>query len=98
MSFHPRFAFHFFCALLVTLILLPAVFAQTPTGTVVGTITDPAGAAITNANIIIRDTATGATRTTVTSSTGAYQFPTLRPSIYEIAVEAPSFHEHCRER
>jgi Carboxypeptidase regulatory-like domain len=66
-------------------------FAQIPTGTVVGTVTDPVAAAIPNATVIIRDTTTGAARTTVTSSSGAYQFATLRPSIYEVAVEAPGF-------
>src|SRR5262249_45544062 len=91
MFFRPRFVFHFFCTLLVTLVLLPAAFAQTPTGTVVGTITDPAGAAIPGATVTIQDVAPGATRTTTTSHTGAYQFATLLPSAYQVSVEAAGF-------
>src|SRR5215469_16208384 len=43
MSFRPRFTFHIFSTLVVTLILLLAASAQNPTGAVVGTITDPQG-------------------------------------------------------
>jgi hypothetical protein len=90
MSVRHRIAAFVLSFSLLALFALGAV-AQTPTGTVVGTVTDPGGAAIPNATVIIRDVATGAARSTVTSSTGAYQFPTLRPSTYEVAVEAPGF-------
>src|SRR5260370_21604730 len=67
--------------------------AQTPTGTVVGTIFDQNGAAIPSAHITISDVATGTARATASSPVGAYEFTTLRPSNYDITVEAPGFNK-----
>jgi len=77
--------------LVVISFLTISLFAQTPTGTVVGTITDSSGAALPNATVTIRDIGTGTTRTTVSSNVGAYEFTTLHPSNYEITVEATGF-------
>lgn len=65
--------------------------AQTPTGTVVGTITDETGAVLPGAAINIRDVATDSVRNTTTSSAGAYEFSTLRPGTYEVSAEAKGF-------
>jgi hypothetical protein len=70
-----------------------STFAQSPTGTIVGTVTDSTGAALPNANVTIRDVSTGTTRTTVSSQAGAYEFAALHPSTYEVAVEATGFHK-----
>lgn len=67
------------------------VSAQEAGGTIVGTVSDPAGAAVTNANVDIRNTATGLARTTTTTSDGVYVAPNLIPGTYEITVTAPGF-------
>src|SRR5260370_41113664 len=76
--------------LVVISFLTISLFAQTPTGTVVGTITDSTGATLPNATITIRDAAIGSARTTVSSNAGAYEFTTLHPSTSEITVEPTS--------
>ncbi len=46
--------------------------AQTVTGTVQGTVTDPNGAVVTNAEVVIRNVETGQERTLTTNSDGFY--------------------------
>ena len=65
--------------------------AQRDLGTVTGTITDPQGAAIPNAKIIIKNDATGVVSETVTTDTGSYSRPALIPGTYTVTVEAPGF-------
>jgi hypothetical protein len=50
----------FFIALSVLLVLSPSAFAQTATGRIVGTITDPSGAVIAGAKVTVTNTATSA--------------------------------------
>ena len=68
-------------------------FAQTDTGTIVGTVTDPTGAVVTGAAVTVTHTATGAKRTTTTSSTGTYTVTDLPPGTYEILISASGFAE-----
>jgi hypothetical protein len=88
-----RFSLWFVYTILILCFATLSIFAQSPTGTIVGTITDSTGAALPNANVTIRDISTGTTRTTVTSGAGAYEFATLHPSTYEVSVEATGFHK-----
>ena len=66
-------------------------FGQAGTGTVTGTVTDPAGAVIANANVEVRNTETNAPYPTVTTDTGAYTVPRLPPGPYTVTVTAPGF-------
>lgn len=65
--------------------------AQTYNGAIRGSITDPHGAAITDASITLTDETTHQIRTTGTDSAGAYAFNALRPSTYSLHVGATSF-------
>ena len=66
--------------------------AQTlTTGQVRGQIADPSGAGVPAANVELRDTTTGATRTTTTNSEGQYIFPQVPPGVYSVTVTAPAF-------
>jgi len=47
--------------------------AQNTTGTIVGTVTDPSGAAVPKANVTITNKGTNDTRLAVSSATGEYQ-------------------------
>ena len=82
-------------ALLVSLALaLPAsVFGQASAinGEITGTVTDPSGAAISNAAVQIGNTDTGFKLSTKTGETGLYRFTVLPLGTYEIAVQAPGF-------
>lgn len=65
--------------------------AQTPYGTIVGTVTDPTGAVIPGANITIINEATRLSRETTTDERGDYRVPSLLPGSYTVEVTAPGF-------
>jgi hypothetical protein len=65
--------------------------AQNITGTIQGTVTDPQGAAVPNANVSIKNVATGDTRTAVTSSQGFYAVPELQVGTYSVTIKQPNF-------
>ena len=60
-------------------------------GKVVGSITDSSGAAVPQANIALTNTNTNALRSTVTTESGNYSFPSLPPGTYDIRVEHTGF-------
>jgi hypothetical protein len=61
------------------------------TASLSGTITDPAGAAIPNAQVVAKNQATGVESTTESDASGAYQFPSLPIGAYRIQVTATNF-------
>ncbi len=75
----------------VCLLTLTAMWAQTATTSLHGTVSDPKGAVITGATVTISNPATGFTRTTKTDSQGAYQFLELPPAKYDVEVSAAGF-------
>jgi hypothetical protein len=58
---------------------------------IVGTITDPSGAAIPKAKVTATDTAKGISRTIFSDEHGEYRLNGLAPSTYDVTVEATSF-------
>jgi hypothetical protein len=77
-----------FLAIAALSIVLPA---QTPTGTITGTVTDNTGAVVPNAKITIVNKATEISRATLSSSEGLYSAPALQPGDYEVRCEMPGF-------
>ncbi len=68
-----------------------SLLAQTTTGSVNGTVTDPSGAVIPNASVVVINTATGV-RTPVTSNeAGVYSARFLPIGPYRVEVTAPGF-------
>jgi hypothetical protein len=72
------------------------VVAQTTMGTITGLVTDSSQAVIPGANVIARNTATGAEARTTTSSTGNYVLPSLPIGSYEVTVSATGFKSWTR--
>src|SRR6266487_3091937 len=60
-------------------------------GTILGTVTDPAGAVLSNARVDVTNIATNVTNQTQTTSSGDFTLPFLPPGTYRITVEAPGF-------
>src|SRR5215467_12244334 len=60
-------------------------------GSLVGTVTDPAGAVIPNAKVTATEVGTGFSRTATTDSEGRYVLASLRPAQYDITVAAAGF-------
>lgn len=67
------------------------IWSQTETGQITGTVTDPAGAIVPNANVKVVSTATDAARTTTTSGAGDFAVGNLLPGEYSVTVTAPGF-------
>ena len=73
----------------------PAAHAQT-TGRITGIITDPSDAVIHGAAITVRNTETGATRTTTTNASGQYFVLDLPIGEYRVTASNPNFREAAR--
>src|SRR5262245_2937469 len=77
----------FLSVLIVTLILGGLSSAQIKSGTIVGTVTDPSGAVVPGADIIVTDQGTNVASTTVSDKSGAFTVPYLQTAIYTVTVE-----------
>jgi hypothetical protein len=77
--------------LFALLFLSISAFAQRDLGTIVGTVTDPLGAVIANVKITITEDATGLSYELLTSSTGDFIRPALKPGTYTVTAEAKGF-------
>src|SRR6201987_656618 len=72
----------------------PSLMAQSlVSGDVTGTVTDPSGAVVPDASVTLNNDATGAARTTITNSNGAYRFSLLPPGNYTVNVTAEGFNK-----
>ena len=81
--------------LVATLFALP-VSAQTSTGTLRGYIRSAGGAAVADAQVVARNTATNQQRGALTSAAGAYSLGGLRPGSYEVSVRRIGFSPQTR--
>jgi hypothetical protein len=81
-----------FILLVMLLAGIPNAKGQTSsTGQIVGEVTDPTGAVIHGATVIVSEPSTGTTRTAISNSVGRYTVPLLPPGTYEVKVTAPGF-------
>jgi Carboxypeptidase regulatory-like domain len=67
--------------------------AQTTTGAIIGNISDPSGASISRASVIVVNSSTSVTNTTQTNASGEYSFLSLQPGTYTLMVTAAGFRE-----
>jgi carboxypeptidase family protein/peptidase M1-like protein len=72
-------------------ISLGIVSSQSQTGIISGSVKDPNGAAVTGAQITVRNEATGETRNTVTNNQGQFKVDGLTPGGYKITINQPGF-------
>jgi len=66
-------------------------FAQTSSGFISGNVVDPSGAAVIGAVVTIANPVSGLTRTTVSDSTGHFQFGNLQYNNYHLTSSASGF-------
>ena len=69
----------------------PALAQGETTSAIVGTVTDPSGAAIPHATVTITNNETGLKRSAATDSSGRFDFPQLKPGPYSVRAEADHF-------
>jgi hypothetical protein len=79
------------CGIVCFLLCAVSVAAQTSTGTIRGAVSDPAGAMLPNALVIIRQTETNLERRLTTNAEGLYNADNLPPGEYEVKVEVSGF-------
>ncbi len=65
--------------------------AQAVSGTILGSVSDASGAAVSGVKIAITHMQTGLTRLVTSDSQGEYVAPSLPPGLYNISAEAPGF-------
>src|SRR5271156_4131202 len=73
------------------LVALSTVAYGQGSATIVGTVTDPTGAVVANANLTITNVGAGFGRTTTSNSTGNYSAPELTPGHYLVLAEPAGF-------
>jgi hypothetical protein len=72
-------------------LILTASLAIAQTGSILGTVTDKSGAVIQDAQVTVRNLATGATRTITSSGTGSFNLTSLPVGAYDITITKTGF-------
>ena len=87
------------CFAPVTIFVLPlllssAVYSQTTTGRILGSVHDSQDAAIVGAKVTVTDVLRGITRVIATDETGEYVAADLQPSTYKVFIEVKGFNSY----
>jgi hypothetical protein len=77
--------------LMIGLLSVAPLLAQSPNATITGLVLDPSGAVIAGAEIVVVNDATGVQYTTKTNGEGIYVVPSLPPGSYRIQVSNSGF-------
>jgi hypothetical protein len=78
-------------AVVLVLSLGMAAWGQTFRGAINGTVTDPSGALVSDAQVTATEKSTGVVHTTVTTSGGEFSFQDINPGAYVVSVVAKGF-------
>src|SRR5580693_2210858 len=76
----------------VALLLVSSAWAQ-ENAVITGTVSDPTGAVVPNAEITLTNPATGQVRKTTTNTSGVYVFNSLGVGQFSLTATAPGFHK-----
>ena len=85
------------CAALLVVAFALAATAQSNKGTITGTVTDPNGAVVKDAKVVVTNVADGQTREASTSDDGTYAIPALDPGVYRVTIDASGFSQSVIE-
>ena len=77
--------------LLVFTFSAPQLHAQAVGATLTGTVTDQSGGVVSNAEISIKNNATGDVRPVTSNADGIYSAPNLQPGVYTVTITASGF-------
>lgn len=81
---------------LLALFVATSALAQVVNGTISGTVTDPSGAVISGANVLVHNDDTGVQRKLTTSGAGTFTAPTIPIGTYTITIDAAGFGSYKR--
>ncbi|HZC23898.1 MAG TPA: carboxypeptidase-like regulatory domain-containing protein, partial [Candidatus Binatia bacterium] len=79
------------CRCAIFSVLVSLAFGQGGRGTINGTVQDPSGALIQDAQVTVKNLLTGSVTTLATTTDGHYAAPFLQPGKYEISVAKQGF-------
>jgi hypothetical protein len=91
-----RFLYRSLFGVLLAALTSSVAMAQTFSGTIAGTVTDPSGAVVRGAQLQLQNLATKDTRVETSGSNGEYIFTNLLPGTYEISATATGFKDFLR--
>jgi hypothetical protein len=77
--------------LLLVLLHTTILRSQSSTGTIVGTVTDSTGAAVSEARVVVKSLGTGQEQSATTDSAGGYTIPNLQIGNYSVTVDRTGF-------
>jgi Carboxypeptidase regulatory-like domain/TonB dependent receptor-like, beta-barrel len=80
--------------LLLSLVFATIGYAQIKSAALTGTVTDPSGAVIPGAGVVVIQQATNVHSTTKTTGAGQFTVPYLAPGQYGVQVSAPGFKQY----
>src|SRR5688500_5260187 len=85
-------------ALALVLVVAPAprAYSQAVSATILGTVTDPTGAVVPQAQVTVTEEQTGIARHAATNDEGLFSFPYLGPGTYRVEVERTGFKKSIR--
>jgi Carboxypeptidase regulatory-like domain len=78
------------------LLVAGAAWSQDARGTVLGRVSDPSGALIPGAQVIVTNVAMGTKTVITTNAEGYYVAPLLPPGVYQVEASAPGFKKALR--
>ena len=76
---------------LVCLAFAVSLSAQIQSGRIVGTVTDPNGAVVPNAKVVITNTGTNEAQSLASNGSGDFALTPVNPGIYRVTITAPGF-------
>jgi hypothetical protein len=80
-----------FVPIVLSFFALTAAWAQSSTSTILGSVVDAQGGAVSGATVSLINEGTNDQRTATTDSTGGFLIPNLLPGTYTAKVESPGF-------
>lgn len=92
-STSPWITLSLFASLFLVTWIAPCARAQSSSGTVAGIITDPSGAAVPGATVVLIDDSTGAARVVQSNSVGRYIFLSVNLGTYDLTVSKQGFQQ-----
>jgi hypothetical protein len=84
------------CRSFMVVLLLARLLRAQGTGEILGNVTDPSGAVVTQAQVELRNEAQGWSRQAITSDIGAFHFAAVPVGQYSVKVEAKGFQTYSR--
>jgi hypothetical protein len=90
--------FELFGAVCLVFLLSVSGFAQSTTGTILGTVKDQSGAVLPGVEITVVNAGTNQSRATITNERGDYTAPQLAIGAYSVTASLPGFKTEVRQR